>query len=264
MGKKGFLLIGLLCIAALVAYLFERRLCPLWAGEGFQSGSIDIVVARYEEDISWINDIPIDSYSRIYIYNKGSHAQFSIPKSKTFTLPNYGREAHTYLHHVIENYDRLADVTIFLPGSAWYKESKKYRVMKVVNRVGKTRDSVIIGHRDEQTLHDVHGFTIGSYEVTNEENRKKNPETALTPALDRPLGKWFEKRFPGESISYVSYTGIFAASKRDILKRPRSFYERLLNEHLHTNAEVVHYSERLWKNIFSIEDHKCLDDKYSS
>lgn len=264
MAKKGFLLIVLLCIAALSFYLVNRRLCPPWAGEGFQGGSVDIVVARYEEDISWINNLAVDSYSRIYIYNKGSHAQFSIPNAKILTLPNYGREAHTYLHHVIENYDTLADVTLFLPGSAWYKESKKYRVMKVVDRVSKTRDSVIIGHRDQQTLHDVHGFTIDSYAVTNEENRKKNPETALTPAVDKPLGRWFNKRFPGETITYVSYTGIFAASRKDIHKRPRSFYERMLNEHLHTNAEVVHYSERLWKNIFSIDDHKCLDDIYFS
>ena len=130
--------------------------------------------------------------------------------------------------------------------------------------MNKTRDSVIIGHRDEQILHDVHGFTIDSYQVTNEENRKQNPESTLRPAEDRPLGKWFKKRFPGESIRYVSYTGIFAASRTDIHKRPREFYEALLKEHSYTNAEVVHYSERLWKNIFSIDDHKCLDDIYSS
>jgi hypothetical protein len=33
-------------------------------------------------------------------------------------LPNVGREAHTYLHHLHNRYDSLADVTIFLMASA--------------------------------------------------------------------------------------------------------------------------------------------------
>ena len=36
---------------------------------------------------------------------------------KTINLPNIGREAHTYLYHIINNYDNLADINVFLPGS---------------------------------------------------------------------------------------------------------------------------------------------------
>lgn len=31
-------------------------------------------------------------------------------------LPNVGREAHTFLHHILKNYDTLADVTFFVNG----------------------------------------------------------------------------------------------------------------------------------------------------
>ena len=175
--------------------------CLIGKKEGFQGGSVDIVVARYEEDIRWINTLPIHSYSRVYIYNKGSESEFPIPRSIVHSLPNYGREAHTYLHHVIHNYERLADVTLFLPGSAWYKESKQYRVKRVIEALNKTSDSVLIGHRDEQTLRDVHGFTIDSYQVTNEENRKQNPDTFLSPAEDRPPWKMVRNTIPRRNNS---------------------------------------------------------------
>ena len=32
-------------------------------------------------------------------------------------LPNVGRESHTYLHHIVANYDHLASVTVFTQGS---------------------------------------------------------------------------------------------------------------------------------------------------
>ena len=220
--------------------------------------TVDLVVARYEEDISWVNNLPIDSYSRIYIYNKGSETTFTIPKSQSIPLPNYGRESHTYLHHVIKNYDTLSDITFFVPGSGWYRDDKKDRILRIVDYLKSNMKSVIVGHKDEGTINSTYEFSIDSWEVTNEANRKKNSEKALTPAVDRPLSKWFEKRFPGEKISCVSFTGIFAVSREDIRKKPKEFYESLLNEHLHTNPEVVHYSERLWKNIFSIDETNCI------
>lgn len=33
------------------------------------------------------------------------------------TLPNYGFEAHTYMHHIATNYDDLAELTLFLQGN---------------------------------------------------------------------------------------------------------------------------------------------------
>jgi hypothetical protein len=59
-------------------------------------------------------------------------------------------------------------------------------------------------------------------------------------------------------MNCISFTGIILVSKEDILKRPKEFYINLFKEHLFENAEVVHYSERSWKNIFSISDKKRL------
>jgi hypothetical protein len=230
--------------------------------EGFQSSppSLDLVVARYEEDISWIKRIPENMYSRLFIYNKGSNIEFDFTKFVINSLPNYGRESHSYLSHIIDNYDTLGDITLFIPGSALYRDDKRKRLMRIIDHLKTNKESIIIGYKDKNLIEATYNFSIDSYTVTNEVNRKNNPESKLHPAEDRPLGKWFNKRFSGEAITCVSFTGIFAASRDDIRKRPVEFYKRLLDEHLHVNPEVVHYIERTWKNILSIDDSNCIQE----
>jgi hypothetical protein len=68
-----------------------------------------VLVARYQESVDWTNGL-----ENVIIYNKGP----GVPNSKhpSITLPNIGREGHTYLYHIIENYDNLDDYTCFLQG----------------------------------------------------------------------------------------------------------------------------------------------------
>ena len=76
-----------------------------------RSTSFDLVVAHYNEDVGWAHKDRFTKYSpvRMFIYDKG--------KGKDgIRLPNVGREAHTYLWHIVNNYDQLADVTAFLQG----------------------------------------------------------------------------------------------------------------------------------------------------
>jgi len=74
--------------------------------------TIEIVIARYNEDLSWLRKIP--KKIKITIYNKGLD-DINIQSIK---LPNIGRESHTYLYHIINNYDNLADKTIFCQGDS--------------------------------------------------------------------------------------------------------------------------------------------------
>ena len=62
---------------------------------------IDLVVARYNEDVNWLKKVPKNI--NIILYNKGKDdIQFKFIK-----LDNIGRESHTYLYHIINNYDKL-------------------------------------------------------------------------------------------------------------------------------------------------------------
>ena len=78
---------------------------------------IEIVIARYNEDLSWLKKIP--KSIKITIYNKGlDNIEISDIKYNIIKLPNIGRESHTYLYHIINNYDNLAHKTIFCQGDS--------------------------------------------------------------------------------------------------------------------------------------------------
>ena len=71
----------------------------------------ELVIARYNEDISWLKHI---KNKKITVYNKGKDNVNGIQ------LPNIGRESHTYLTHIINNYDKLSDMTIFCQGDPFF------------------------------------------------------------------------------------------------------------------------------------------------
>lgn len=222
----------------------------------YRRKTVDIVIARYEEDISWVNTLQI-KYSNIYIYNKGSDFTIAnLPNIHVIKLPNIGRESHTYLYHVINNFNTLPDMTIFIPGSVLaidYKREKFFKLMKSLNH---HFESTIVGDINKEANDTLKDFTIDTYKITNENNRRKNPNENLEKSKYRPFGKWFETHFPGEKLTCVSYNGIIAATRKSIQKRSLDFYKTLLDEHSTPNPEVVHYSERAWETIFSID--KCV------
>jgi hypothetical protein len=70
--------------------------------------SICIVVARYNENVEWTKQ-----FENVLICNKGHKLDNSY--NEVF-LNNVGREGHTYYKYICDNYDNLADYTIFLQG----------------------------------------------------------------------------------------------------------------------------------------------------
>lgn len=73
---------------------------------------LTVVIARYNESLEWSSNIS-NTRTKCIIYNKGSKLDHIGP---IIHLPNVGREEHTYLYHIINNYDNLSDYTMFLQG----------------------------------------------------------------------------------------------------------------------------------------------------
>jgi hypothetical protein len=91
---------------------------PPYAAAAPISSTVDVVLARYDEDLSWLAEETILSQPgmRTLVYGKSENAKApsSLPDhTKLIVLPNVGRESHSYLHHVVEHYDDLADWTVF-------------------------------------------------------------------------------------------------------------------------------------------------------
>ena len=64
----------------------------------------EVVISRYSENIQWITNIN----KNVIIYNKGNDLDVSCIK-----LNNVGRESHTFLTHILKNYNNIKDSTFF-------------------------------------------------------------------------------------------------------------------------------------------------------
>ena len=73
---------------------------------------LELVVSRYGEDLSWTRNVPRNVV--VTVYDKTPAPASLISGGQP--LPNVGREAHTWLHHLAECYDSLADLTVFAQG----------------------------------------------------------------------------------------------------------------------------------------------------
>lgn len=222
---------------------------------GFQliNSNIEIVISRYNEDLEWLNKCPFSKFP-VICYNKGQNDDYTVVNlKKSINLKNVGRESHTYLYHIIENYDKLADVTIFLPGSANSSAYTKYtRAKMLVDEVSKYKNTVIIGVKHDNVRNDLYNFKMESYVSTTPINNKINPETNLELSKIRPYGKWYDTKFKDVKIQYICYSGIISVSKKHILQHSKQYYINLINElSTSSNPEVGHYFERSWVAIFS-------------
>jgi len=241
------IVISIVFVSILLIYILKRYLFQY-----YKNKNQEIVISRYNEKLQWINQKPFNKHP-IVIYNKGINEYYEINQNvvKRVNIPNVGRESHTYLYHIINNYDNLADVTIFLPGSIDLHH-KYNRAKQMIEKVEETNCTVFSAVYEANIVKTQFNFTLDNYLSSHINNKEINQNATIQKSNIRPYGKWFEQTFiDGEKNEYVSYCGIFSISKNNILQKPKSYYEKLLNElNTHHNPEVGHYIERSWYAIF--------------
>jgi len=141
---------------------------------------VNLIVSRYKEDISWVEDPPFNKY-KVVCYNKGDDLpKCTAPKCKVISLPNVGRCDHTFLHHIITNYDNLSKISVFLPASCLdlHKIKTTFKLMYLVE---KTQTTVFLGKLYDSVRKELGRLFINKHVATNIVNQKANPETLLLP-----------------------------------------------------------------------------------
>ena len=211
--------------------------------------TLGIVIALYNENSSWIHKLIEIPNVKIYIYLKKHERLLDIqkefPTCVIEVLKNQGRESHTYLYHIIHNYDVLDDITIFTQGT--YSDHCEMSVDKF-------RD--VFSNIDAYSKNYMDSTCWGGYRRYY--NFKIKYWTAEVKNEDKEYGPWFESVFnqPFNDSTIVYRGGIFSVSKSTILKRPKSFYEMLLKEVEYDNNPIEgHFMERSWLEVF------CIDSK---
>jgi hypothetical protein len=222
------------------------------------SPTIEIVVARYAEDLNWLQKAPFNAHPNI-IYNKGVDEEFYTNAHTRAIVPlkNVGRCDETYLNHIVNHYSDLADITVFLPGSA-DMEDKMPKAMTILENVEEHMDTVFLAWTYNNVREELYDFHLDEWKASGTKNSQLNPETKLELSAIRPFGKWYEAHFDWD-VQHVSYFGILAISKRDILNHPIEYYQRILSQLQNSsNPEIGHYVERSWEAIF----YKFHNPKY--
>ena len=204
----------------------------------------EFVIAQYNENLDWL--APIANHT--HVYHKGKDVQ--PPVSPTFNawdkLPNVGRESHTYLYHIINNYETLPEITVFLQGDGreltwnlcfsnpmdYVYNLKKNIVCKVqqrlsnwgrINHYGKWLEMLNTGEIRRANL------TLGEFFVDL---------FGFQPPPDFPSCP----------------RGCFAATRDMIRRHPIDFYRKAISFVAdHVNPEEGHYFERLWPTIVSLD-----------
>lgn len=247
------LLLVLLFIIIYTIFFINRN------AENFENNkNIELVISRFNEDLDWLKEKYFQTFS-VTIYNKGNNEDFYKPThAKIITLQNVGVCNHTYLYHIIRNYDNLANVTIFLPGSCM-DIHKREKTLQTIQKTKETYNSTfLVSYYKNGVSKSLHSFHLDNYEIANAKNREINTSYHLKKCSIRPFGKWYETLFPDINIHHVNYQSIFSVSREHILNRSKESYQEILN-YVNTdkNEESSHYIERAFLAIFYPIPEKC-------
>jgi hypothetical protein len=157
----------------------------------------------------------------------------------------------------VNNYDNLADINVFLPGSidTNHKVFKKNKfATKLLNYIEKYKNAVFLSFgniKDNDITKEFHNFKVDAYSSTTAENRQQNAEHMIRKSVHRPFQMWFQNNIGSTKVPYVIHYGIFSVNKKDIQQNPKSYYENLLSlVSDHSNPEDGHYFEKSWGAVF--------------
>jgi hypothetical protein len=206
-----------------------------------------VIIAYYNENIDWISKINTN-YSEVYLYNKSGKILNINPNINVIELPNIGRESHTYLYHIINNYSNLPNECIFLQGNPFDHSIPEQELFKIINNTGNSTEKFIFLtkfklflEKNQDLTFKEHGFLYSYWQ--NKHN------------LSSCIVKIYNELYPNFISTLFGPGALFLVNKENIYKNSLEFYKKCLNILLNsenlTDPPEGHAFERLWYYIFN-------------
>lgn len=187
-----------------------------------KNNKLEMVISQYNEDIDWIYNNKLQDISIIYNKNNTIHKNYK----KSIILDNIGRETHTYLYHIVNNYNNLSPITIFT-------QAKPFdHCNSFIEEINNLDENISFKEFSNALL------VVRNYKCSNHNCLQ------IKPTCDKIF-----KNCP--ETFYFSPGALFAVSKNQIHKRSLEFYKkciRLVDYSIHPNEGYVF--ERVWRLIF--------------
>lgn len=225
---------------------------------------VDVVVAHYKEDLNWLNPY-LRKIDHLYLYckdredcRKGLPTDLQGANLIIRYLPNEGREANTYLHHIIDHYAFLPDRTVFTLASLNGNWMRKLSFIFALTESARPRkycykDSVFEKMRHFQ-------FHANRSTPTSLGDGYSNKARGVTIRLadHQPLEKWMKQYFDKDIYAHRCRYGdgqhgaIFSVSREDIRQYELPRYRKLLLLNSGDDSmEAGYYMERIWRFMFA-------------
>lgn len=209
-----------------------------------------IVVAKFCEQVSWLKrtDIPA------IVYDRCPDGQ-RCPGVTYVELPNsrLGREAHTYLYHIIHNYHDLSNFTIFLQGEPFYHVPHLLQLIEM--------------NFEETTAFSLFIYTRDNLLFLESQLLDKSPPF-LTILSKRPNLPYWTGRLWREILGsadapsqFIFASGAqFSVPRHRILQRPIEYYQHLLNK-VENGVLTAWDLETFWLYIFGDTERHGYPDR---
>lgn len=187
---------------------------------------LQVIIARYEEPIEWIKELK----HQFVIYNKGS--KINLP---SIHLPNIGREAHTFLHHILRNYNNLPTYTAFLQGNPFDHHKN---IINTLNTF-------------PQSIPELHCYSEGCYSLADRHLDELDSDMYKHGVF---MDAIYNDHFTVEKHQFHFACGAqYIVHKNNIINKPKRLYHNLLFNYKWQDHEPWSM-ERVWPMIFNAND----------
>lgn len=196
--------------------------------------SMELVIAHYNENLNWLRGVPATIKKTIY-----SKAENELD-IQHMSLPNIGREAHTYLHHLVSRYDSLTDYTIFCQGKPFDHAYDFHTTLRTLASGELPSEPFVwLGHIIDTDTSDGNLFRQWSKNESNE-------------GLD--LAGFHQNLFdkPGSETYPFALGAQWIITRKLVQKQPKSFYQKAFDLSV-SFPHAAHCYERMWDKVFGVE-----------
>lgn len=206
---------------------------------------IRLIIARYAENIDWVAECTEYLKSKFPTSTVHVHVY-----TKFIDIPgNTGREASTYVHHIIKHYDMCDDSTywVFLQGQI---DDHREHFLEHVHELV----SDAMSHPSGASLSSAKAHDFGKDSATASFRIASYKGSHVEPA-GVAFGPWFEKmlRLPFPRHPVIWWDGALFCIRSSLVKRlPLKMWQTFMDAlSTHEHPETAHYMERAWVYCFA-------------
>jgi len=225
--------------------------------------TIEFVIAHYNESFEYLKYLPKNQI--ITIYYKGDK-KVLLPKNnlniKLVQLENIGKEYHSYLIHIINNYENLTKINFFFSASFIELKDRTRNFTKIYKKISSFNIKKYNGLYTSEDKYFL--FKKEKNKALNPKFRifnhitSKNTQHKIIQSDKFPLDNFFFTYFRDKKLDKIikSLNGIFATNKENIISVDKKVFQAIVSEYKIPNKdyESGHYLERLYPSIFKLNE----------